>query len=174
MPKGGRGGSCVAALVLARGTALERMSIVDIQTDGTDATDAIIGFIGACGGRVDALMAKSVPIAGFNFIDARRVLDQCGVPSIFVLEDEPDAGAVRRALREHFEDWEARLGAIDGAGPLHRVEDGGKERLIECVGMGIVDALAFIRPLTLFGRLPEPLRIATMAARAFGCISRGG
>lgn len=170
--KDGPAGCCAAVLMATYGTSPERMAIADIQPDGTDATDAVIGFINACGWRADALMAKSVPIAGFNFIDAGRVLGECGVPSIFVLEEEPDMAAVRRALQEHFADWEVRLRAIEAAGPLHRVDEAGEARFIECVGISLPDALAIVRPLTIFGRLPEPVRLAVMAARAFGRISQ--
>ncbi len=97
-------------------------------------------------------------------------------------------GAVGGALRRHFADWEGRLRAIEGAGPVHRLRDGGEggkegkggkddgeedkegkegETLfIECVGIGVRDALVLARGLTVFGTVPEPVRIAGMVAKA--------
>jgi len=174
------------ALLLARGTVPERLCIRDVQADGTDATPKIIKFIRSCADGVDALMARSVPIAGFNYIDAGAVLRECGVPSVFVLGGEPDMAAVGGALRRHFADWEGRLRAIEGAGPVHRLRDGGEggkdevregkegETLfIECVGIGVRGALALARGLTVFGTVPEPVRIAGMVAKAVSGITAG-
>jgi len=171
--RGGAGGMAPMALLLARGTIPERLRILDVQEDGTDATPRIVEFVRSCGAAVDALMARSVPIAGFNYIDARAVLEECGVPSVFVLGEEPDMAAVGRALMGHFPDWEARLRAIEGAGPVHAVRlwggDGEEGRmLIECVGIGVRDAVALAMGFTVFGRVPEPVRVALMAARAVG------
>jgi len=175
--RGGAGGMVPMALLLARGTIPERLRIRDVQEDGTDATPRIVEFVRSCGAAVDALMARSVPIAGFNYIDARAVLEECGVPSVFVLGEEPDMAAVGRALMGHFPDWEARLRAIEGAGPVHAVRlrgggDGeGGRMLIECVGIGVRDAVALARGVTVFGMVPEPVRVALMAARAVGDVA---
>ncbi len=170
----GAGGRSAAVLVVTRGTVPERLKVMDIQTDGTDATEKIIEFVRAYGRGIDALMAKSVPIAGFNFIDAGRVLAECRVPSVFVLGEEPDMVAVRSALREHFADWECRLRAIEAAGPVHSLEEGGERVFIECVGIGLRDALALVKGLTIFGRFPEPVRLAGMAARAVSDLAAPG
>jgi len=177
------------ALLLTRGTVPERLCIRDIEADGTDATPRIIEFVRSCADGIDALMARSVPIAGFNYIDAGAVLRECGIPSVFVLCEEPDMEAVGGALRRHFADWEGRLRAIEGAGPVHRLRDGwgwgwggggeagtvregdgegeeGEALFIECVGIGVRDALALARGLTVFGTVPEPVRIAGMVAKA--------
>jgi endonuclease V-like protein UPF0215 family len=182
------------ALLLARGTVPERLCIRDVQADGTDATPRIIEFIRSCADGIDALMARSVPIAGFNYIDAGAVLRECGIPAVFVLGEEPDMEAVGGALRRHFADWEVRLRAIEGAGPVHRLRDagdggeggeGGEEGegeedkegrdgealFIECVGIGVSDALALARGLTVFGTVPEPVRIAGMVAKAVSGIT---
>ncbi|HPC27875.1 MAG TPA: DUF99 family protein, partial [Candidatus Methanomethylicus sp.] len=154
------GGQVPMALLLTRGTVPEHLCIRDVEADGTDATPRIIEFIRSCADGIDALMARSVPIAGFNYIDAGAVLRECGIPSVFVLCEEPDMEAVGGALRRHFADWEVRLRAIEGAGPVHRLRDagdggeggeGGEEGegeedkegrdgealFIECVGIGV-------------------------------------
>jgi endonuclease V-like protein UPF0215 family len=84
-----------------------------------------------------------------------------------VLREAPDRDAVRAALIKHFKDWERRLEIIEGAGQLAEVVLAeGEIVYIEAVGMGEDEAKRVVEGLTIFGKLPEPLRLARMVARA--------
>lgn len=74
-----------------------------------DATEKIVGAIVSSKWEIEVLLSRSVPVAGFNLIDPEEILKTTGVPSVFVLEEEPDSVAVERALRKHFPDWRRRL-----------------------------------------------------------------
>lgn len=163
-PKGGRS---PVVLVVAEGVRLLRVAVRDVEVDGLDATERVSEFISSSGVRFDFLLARSVPIAGFNLIDPEEIMRRHGVPSIFVLAKHPDGAAVEAALRGHFPDWEMRLGVIRKAGPVHSFGAPGEERvLVECFGVDPETAYRVIRELAIFGRTPEPLRVCCMVARA--------
>lgn len=162
------GGKAVMALLLTEGIVPRRLSFARIEVDGLDATERIIEAMVSLGSRVDLVLSDSVPIAGFNMIDAGTIKERAGKPTVFVLPDMPDAEGVEGALRKHFPDWKCRLEILAAAGKLttHRLGEG--EVHLECVGIGAGDALRLLERLTVFGKVPEPIRLARMAAREAG------
>jgi hypothetical protein len=162
------GGKAVMALLLTEGIVPRRLSFARIEVDGLDATERIIETMVSLGSRVDLVLSDSVPIAGFNMIDAGTIKERAGKPTVFVLPDMPDAEGVEGALRKHFPDWKCRLEILAAAGKLttHRLGEG--EVHLECVGIGAGDALRLLERLTVFGKVPEPIRLARMAAREAG------
>ncbi|MCX8182308.1 MAG: DUF99 family protein [Candidatus Methanomethyliaceae archaeon] len=156
-----------AAFLFAEGIRPKRLIVKWVEVDGLDATERLKEAIREEGMREGVVIAGSVPIAGFNLIDAREVLKEFGLPTVFVLRDRPDVNAVRSALMKHFKDWKRRLEIIEAAGPIKEVSLGGGEGVfIEVVGMGEAEAKRIIEGLTIFGKLPEPLRLARMVARS--------
>ena len=153
------------AMLLAEGTLPKRLAFARIEVDGLDATEALVGRMASFGPRIDLVISDSVPIAGFNMIDARAIREQTGKPTVFVLPEMPDADGVAAALRKHFPDWERRLAILAAAGEPtpHRLGDG--EVYLECEGLEGGEALGVLERITVFGKIPEPIRLAKMAAR---------
>lgn len=165
----GQGEKALVAFLFAEGVRPAELRFRRVDIDGMDATDRLLEVIGellAEGEGVDAVMSGSVPIAGFNLIDAGRVFERHRIPTIFVLRERPDEAAVEAALRKHFSDWRERLDIIKGAGSVREMTPDGEQLLLECVGIDDKRALRMVRSLTVFGKLPEPLRIARMVCRA--------
>ncbi len=157
------------AFLLTRGTRIQGLEIGRVTVDGLDGTARVLEFLAGHPG-VDILMSGSVPIAGFNLIDPNEILFRGGVPSIFVLPGRPDREAVLRALRRHFADWQTRIAVLDGAGEIHEFVCGGKRFVLECTGIDAREALELADRLTVFGNVPEPIRLARMIARAISCL----
>jgi len=159
-----------AAFLLTEGIQPRRLIIKRVEVDGLDATERLMETVEELDREVDVVMSNSIPIAGFNLLDPRRVLDRFGIPSIFVLGERPDQEAVRAALKKHFRDWRKRVTVIEGAGGFHELSlEGENPVLVECVGVKPAEAMRVVRRLTIFGRVPEPLRIARIVARAVSC-----
>lgn len=159
------GGGVVMALLLTEGILPRILEFSWITVDGLDATDRVLDALATRVARVDAVLSDSVPIAGFNMIDARAIEDETGVPTVFVLPEMPDAEGVAKALRKHFPDWRRRLEILDAAGRPETRRLGEGEVHIESVGIGAEDALRLLERVTVFGKVPEPIRLARMAAR---------
>jgi endonuclease V-like protein UPF0215 family len=159
------GGKAAMAMLLTEGTVPMRLAFARIEVDGLDATETLVNRMAAFGPRIDLVLSDSIPIAGFNMIDAKTIREQTGKPTVFVLPEMPDAEGVAAALRKHFPDWERRLGILEGAGePTHHYLGDG-EVYLECEGVGAGEALRVLERITVFGKIPEPIRLARMVAR---------
>lgn len=160
------GGNAPVAFVYAESIRPKRLIFREVEIDGLDATPKVLEVIEEIKEHVDAVMARSLPISGFNLIDPKAIFERTGIPTVFVLSDKPDEEAVASALRKHFGDWEARLEVLRGAGAVWESPGNDGKVLLECFGILPVDAFRIVRRLSIFGTSPEPLRIAAMAARA--------
>ena len=159
-----------AAFLLTEGIQPRRVIIKRVEVDGLDATERLMETIEELSREVDVVMSSSIPIAGFNLLDPKKVLERFGIPSVFVLGERPDQGAVRAALKKHFRDWKKRVAVIEGAGGFRELSlEGENPVLVECVGIEPAEAMRLVRRLTIFGRIPEPVRLARMVARAVSC-----
>lgn len=162
-----------SAFLFAEGIRPKRLIVKWVEVDGLDATERLKEAIREGEMKEGIVIAGSVPIAGFNLIDAREVLREFGLPTVFVLRERPDKDAVRSALMRHFKDWGRRLEVIEAAGPVVEVVLAEGERIfIEAVGIGEAEAKKIVEGLTIFGKLPEPLRIARMVARQLSRVIR--
>jgi len=162
-----------AAFLLTDGIQPKRLIIKRVEVDGLDATERLIETIEELGREVDVVMSSSIPIAGFNLLDPKKVLEKFRIPSVLVLGERPDQGAVRAALKKHFGDWRKRLEIIEGAGEFHELSlEGENPVLVECMGIEPTGAMKLVRRLTIFGRVPEPVRLARMVARAVSCVAK--
>jgi len=159
------GGHAPMAMLLAEGTLPRRLELAFVEVDGLDATEVLLGRMASFGQQIDLVLSDSVPIAGFNMIDAKEIRDRTGKPAVFVLPQMPDAGGVEAALRKHFPDWERRLGILSAAGVPTPCRLGDGEVYLERRGLEAAEALRALERLTLFGKVPEPIRLARMAAR---------
>jgi len=155
-----------AAFLFSEGIRPKRLIVKWVEVDGLDATERVKEAIIELGMREGVVIAGSLPIAGFNMIDGREILRETGLPTIFVLKERPDILGVRGALMRHFADWERRLEIVEGAGPISEIplREGGRI-FIEAVGIDPAEAQRLVDGLTIFGKLPEPLRLARMVAR---------
>lgn len=162
------GGQAVMAILLTEGILPKLLTFEWVEVDGLDATEKLLHAITRLGCSADIIISDSVPIAGFNMIDARALVDRTGSPAVFVLPERPDGLGVSSALRKHFPDWRRRRGILAAAGEpaAHQLGDG--TVFLECVGIGSGAALRILRRLTVFGKVPEPIRLARMAAREAG------
>jgi endonuclease V-like protein UPF0215 family len=168
----GAGGNAPVAFVYAEGIKPKRLIFREVKVDGLDATTKVLEVVGEIKEHVDAVMARSLPISGFNLIDPKAIFERTGIPTVFVLSNKPDEEAVASALRKHFEDWKARLEVLREAGAVSESPGDDGKVLLECFGISPENAFRVVRRLSIFGRVPEPLRIAAMAARAVSSSAR--
>ncbi|MBC7127309.1 MAG: DUF99 family protein [Candidatus Methanosuratincola petrocarbonis] len=160
-------GTTPLVLLTAAGIRPVEVKVSDVDIDGMDATEKIVGAITSSKWKIQILFSRSVPVAGFNLIDPEEIFKSTGVPSVFVLEEEPDSGAVEGALRKHFHDWKRRLEVLRRPiGPLRFEIPSIGGVFLGC--FGITPELAFrtVSRLSVFGKIPEPLRVCCMLSKA--------
>jgi len=154
--------------VLTSGVFITQLLVSLIDVDGLDVTDRIIEMGEKVERRMDTILLHGLPYGGFNIVDITRLHHMLERPTIAVIGVKPDKAAVRTALKSHFQDWEKRMALIEQAGPPIRLElPRGFEVYFEVVGIKPEAAGDLIRKITVFGKVPEPLRIAKLIAIAF-------
>ncbi len=160
-------GTTPLVLLTAAGIRPVEVRVSDVEIDGMDATEKIVGAIVSSKWEIEGLLSRSVPVAGFNLIDPEEILKTTGVPSVFVLEEEPDSVAVERALRKHFPDWRRRLEVLSRPlGPQRFEIPGTGGVFLACYGISPELAFRTMRRLSVFGKIPEPLRVCCMLSKA--------
>jgi len=136
-----------------------------VKVDGLDATEKLISALRSW--EFDVVMLAGVSFAGFNLIDPTIVYEKYGKPVIIVVRKKPNNVAVKKALKEHFEDWRVRWAIFEGLGPVYAVSSFSNESPIyfEVVGTEPKWACKLIQASAVLCRIPEPLRVARLIAR---------
>ncbi len=158
-------------IMITKGILPLELIIKNIEVDGIDATDRIIEVLSEKKIDKGVIMARSIPIAGFNIIDANRIYNEVHLPTIFILERKPDMSAVRQALQKHFSDWRERLAILESI-KIEEVETLKGTFILGSFGIDINEVKRIIEITTIFGKIPEPLRLARMIAKSLTNIIR--
>ncbi|HZY46515.1 MAG TPA: DUF99 family protein [Candidatus Bathyarchaeia archaeon] len=151
--------------VWLNGSHLEKLRTDWIQVDGLDATRKARSLLK--GALSIPVFLSGVTFGGFNIIDPRSLQEMCRAPVIVVISVRPDNNAVKRALSRHFPDWKERWDRIRSLGPLHKLRTRPREPLIffEHFGCSTREAESILKSWAFISRVPEPLRVAGIAAR---------
>lgn len=163
---------CPLVGVMARGGGyVEGVLVDEVTVDGTDATDTVLALLEGTGftETAHAVAFAGGTVAGFNVLDLDRLHEVLEVPVLAITRERPDAESVRDALHAHSEDPEHRIRLLE-AHRLHAVHVNDEEVFMRHAGGDTRRLAELVRAHTVRGRMPEPLRIARLVARA---VSRG-
>jgi len=165
---------------LLAGVLLKKFKIKDlrltlIQVDGLDATLKLLEMVAPIKSKIDMIMLGGVSFAGFNLIDPVAIHEELKVPIIVISKDKPNNEEVYRALVKHFNDWTARWSVFEKlsrTSKIYEVVSNPKERpiYVEVVGISAEEASSIIRSVTIWGRLPEPIRAANLVAKGLSSL----
>ena len=153
------------AVVLFKGLKIENVKTTKITVDGLDGTVKLSKILSKW--KFEAVMLAGVSFAGFNVIEPTVIHEQFGTPVIIISRTKPNNKAVKRALQQHFEDWQLRWKVFEKLGMIHKIAASPSESpvYVETVGVHVTCAGKLIRALSVYGRIPEPLRVARLIAR---------
>ena len=157
----------IVGVVMRLPSYLEGVMTAEVEIDGLDSTEIILEMIAKSRymDGVKLILLDGAALGGFNVVDVRRIHHETGIPVATVTRDRPDYGDIEKALRKHFDDWEARLAMLRST-ELHEFETGHTPIYVACVGMGREDLAEILRASTVQGALPEALRVAHLIATA--------
>jgi len=157
----------LAGVVMRSDFIIDGIVLGKCRVGGMDATDSILEMYRKLDrDDISALMINGCIISWFNVIDLARLYKETNLPSI-CLTYYPSTG-----LREYFvkyfpEDWSERIRIYEKNGPRIEVTNkNGFKIYLRAVGIEVETAVNLINKYTLFGRTPEPLRIARLIAHA--------
>ena len=158
--------------VLMRGSKIRRVRIGIIQVDGTDSLTVLKSLLRTL--TPDLVMLSGISFAGFNIIDLSKLAYELKKPVVAISGDRPDNRAVRKALKDHFADWEDRWRRVRSAGRLYTckpLEDEPK-LYFEVKGATPDYARSVILRTAHISRLPEPIRVARIMAKGLSPLTR--
>ncbi|MCL7386030.1 MAG: DUF99 family protein [Thaumarchaeota archaeon] len=162
------GGKAALAGVVMRGDLIiDGVVFGECTVGGMDATDSILEMYRSLGREdIMLLMLNGCIISWFNVIDLQRLHEETGLPVISVTYN-PSTGIREYFLKYFPDDWGKRLEVYERNGPrVEMTNRNGFKVYFRSVGLDPSDAAKIIDRYTIFGKVPEPLRVARILAHS--------
>ncbi len=161
-----RGQHAPLLAVFFGGLQIVGVKLGHIQVDGRDVNEVLLSMLRRA--QFDAVLLSGISFAGFNLADIARLARETEKPIVAVTGDKPDNVQVKRALRNHFDDWRERWSMVKAAGKLYSTKPllGEPELYFEVSGVSARVAERIIRSTAVISRLPEPVRVAGILAKS--------
>jgi endonuclease V-like protein UPF0215 family len=158
--------STICGVVMRKDLRIDGIAFGKATVGGMDATDVVLTiFRGLRRQDINFLMLSGCVIAWFNVIDPERLHDETGLPVIGVTYE--DSAGLEEDILHHFPDDQARLTAYRRLGERRPLAlPTGYQAFIRSWGIGKADAGVLCSAFTREGKIPEPLRVARLCARA--------
>jgi Uncharacterized conserved protein len=131
-----------------------------IKIDGLDGTNKLLSIINRK--RPDLILSQGVTFGGFNIIDFVEVNKLTGIPVIVILDRLPNFERIFTAINKHFKDANKRITIIKKLPKIIKFKD----IYYENIGIEPLKAEKIIGNLTIFGKIPEPIRLAHLICRS--------
>lgn len=157
----------VVGVIVRAPNYVEGVITTRVHVDGDDATQALENAIARSRYRIGLalVLLDGAALGGFNVVDIDALHHAIRVPVATVTRRRPDLGAIERALRARFTDWQVRLRVLKSK-DLVPVQTAHKPLYATAAGLSEPELREAIRRCTVRGALPEPLRIAHLVATA--------
>jgi hypothetical protein len=158
--------SILAGVVMRADMRIDGMAYAHATVGGDDATQAVIRIYEKLDREdVNALLISGAAVSWFNIIDLQEVFRFVKRP-IVSLTYEASLG-LERYLREYFPQSEDKLRSYQRLGNREVVRlKTGHEVYVRAFGATAEEARNMLNKFTKDGRVPEPVRVARLAARA--------
>ncbi len=158
--------SVLAGLVMRKDLRIDGISFETTTVGGMDATGAVISLYRSFNRQdINVIMISGCVISWFNIIDPDQVQEAVGRPVIIVTYEESEG--IEEDITRHFPGDDERLCRYRDLGErLSITLSTGHSLFIRPYGIAEDDAAALCSALTFDGRVPEPLRVARLCARA--------
>jgi endonuclease V-like protein UPF0215 family len=160
--------SVLAGVVMRSDCIIDGFSFTYITVGGMDGTEGILRLFTALQrDDINVIMLNGCVISWFNIIDINEIYELLRIPLICVTYEESEGLEAHIAKHFEAEDRDTRIEAYTQLGDrVPAYLDDRFEVLIRVLGMEKAEAGALLKKFTTHGKVPEPLRVAKIAARA--------
>jgi len=163
-----RSRSTIAGVVMRADLRIDGLALQRATVGGDDATDAVLQIHADLNrSDINALLLSGAVISWFNIIDLQEVYERLSIP-VLGLTYEQSTG-LENHMREHFAGAEAERKLLCyrrlGGREVIRLKTG-YDVYVRALGATALEARTLLNKFTLEGRVPEPVRVARLAARA--------
>jgi hypothetical protein len=158
--------STLAGVVMRRDLVIDGMVFGSVTIEGDDATDSIISMHGSLArDDINCILLDGLVISMYNIIDGERVAAETGLPVLAITFE--DSKGLEGSIKHHFDSWQGKLEQYQRLGEREKVVlKTGKSLYIRYWGLNQKRAIAILNSFTLQGSVPEPIRVAKLAARS--------
>jgi endonuclease V-like protein UPF0215 family len=151
---------------MRRDLILDGMVYGTATIGGDDATQSIISMHAILArDDINCIMVDGLVISMYNIIDGDQVAGKTGLPVIAITFQ--DSKGLEDNIKSRFNSWEDKLSQYQKLGRREKVIlKTGKTLFIRCWSVNQRKALAILNSFTREGSVPEPVRVAKIAARS--------
>lgn len=144
---------------------LEGVLSTEVKVDGQDATEKIVKMIkeSKFSDQASIIFLDGAAVGGFNLIDLKTLAEKTKIPCVTVSREEPDFDNIKKAMKEHFDEWEEKYELIQ-KGEISKVKTEYKPVYVQKEGISLEKVERFLERFTVLGRLPEPIRLSHIIA----------
>ena len=162
--------SILAGIVMRRDLVVDGFAYSDTIVGGNDGTHKVLSMIHSLGRTdINCVLLGGLIISLFNIISGKYINEITGIPVIAIsyrkssgLKDSIHGNAENEKIKEYLK--------LEERKPLKLWT--GKTIYVRHWGLEFSDASKLLNSLVIQGAKPEPLRLATLAARAYQNYSR--
>ena len=158
--------STLAGIVIRRDLIIDGMAFGNATISGDDATDNIISMYRLLAREdINCIMLDGLVISMYNIIEGGRIAAETGLPVVAVTFE--DSKGLEGSIKRLFVDSQHKLVQYQKLGKRERITlRTGKNLFIRYWGLSQKKAVTILNSFTLQGSVPEPIRVAKMAARS--------
>lgn len=159
--------SVLAGVVMRRDLVVDGMAFGTATIMGDDATENIVSMYKSLGrDDVNCIILDGLVISMYNIIDGEKVAAETGLSVIAVTFE--DSLGLEGSIKHRFPDnWALKLAQYERLGRRENVTlKTGKHLYIRCWDLDTKHAVSVLNAFTLQGALPEPIKVAKLAARS--------
>jgi hypothetical protein len=156
----------LAGVVMRADRRVDGLAYARASVGGDDATRAVLEICRRLDRRdINALLLSGTAISWFNIIDLVAVFEEVSRPLICLTYEESEG--LEKYLREYFPEPEEKIERYRTLGGREKIRlKTGYDLFVRVHGATVEEARILLNKFTLDGRVPEPVRLARMAARA--------
>ena len=160
--------SVLAGVVMRSDLVIDGVAFDEITVGGMDATEGVLRvFDSLQRSDINVVMLNGCVISWFNIINLKTVYERLRIPLICVTYEESEG--LETHIAKHFDvnECDSRIDAYRKLGNRVAVKPHTKyEVFIRFLGLEKKEAAAVLKKFTAHGKVPEPLRVASLMARA--------
>lgn len=152
---------------MRRDLVIDGMVLGTATMEGDDATEKILSMYRALArDDIVCLMTAGLVISMYNIIDGERLCSESGLPVIAVTFNK--SSGLLEIIKNRFPNSSEKMATYSRLGRREEILlRTGKTLFIRCWGITPRKATSILNSFTLQGSLPEPVRVAKLAARSF-------
>jgi endonuclease V-like protein UPF0215 family len=159
--------STLAGIVMRRDLIIDGIVFGNATMEGNDSIQNILSMYSSLKRNdINCIMLDGLIISMYNIIDGKEIRENTNVPVIAITFK--DSEGLESAIQHHFsKDSKLKLEQYRKLGQRDKILlKTGKLVFVRYWGLSSKEAFTIVNCFTLQGSIPEPIRIAKLAARA--------